>query len=82
MLTVSKLNKEIFTKDIKCVSLGKLSSEVAEFILKKRPDLTDIISAKQEIIFWVNRVANTERHKNDFMSDVSFNGCTIISLHR
>ena len=60
MLTVSKLNKEIFTKDIKCVSLGKLSSEVAEFILKKRPDLTDIISAKQEIIFWANRVAHTE----------------------
>ena len=42
MLTVSKLNKEIFTKDIKCVSLGKLSSEV------------------------------TERHKNDFMSDVEY----------
>ena len=75
MLTVSKLNKEIFTKDIKCVSLGKLSSEVAEFILKKRPDLTDIISAKQEIIFWANRVAHTERHKNDFMSDVEYQEC-------
>ena len=65
-------SKEIFTKDIKCVSLGKLSSEVAEFILKKRPDLTDIISAKQEIIFWANRVAHTERHKNDFMSEVEY----------
>lgn len=39
MLTVSKLNKEIFTKDIKCVSLGKLSSEVAEFILKQKTRL-------------------------------------------
>ena len=58
MLTVSKLNKEIFTKDIKCVSLGKLSSEVAEFILKKRPDL------KQEIIFWANRVAHTREMGN------------------
>lgn len=75
MLTVSKLNKEIFTKDIKCVSLGRLNPEMIDFIKKRKPDLAESISSEQEILFWSNRIAHTERHKNDFISDTEYQEC-------
>ena len=56
MLTVSKLNKEIFTKDIKCVSLGKLSS----FIELKTVQILDRLELEKPCIDAEDECFNTE----------------------
>jgi hypothetical protein len=66
-LSVEKILKE------KCVSVGKISKEVADFIEAKKPDLH--IDTTVDIVFWDNRIAHTEDHKNDFMSDATYENC-------
>ena len=72
---MNKLDINIFSGNVKCVSLGKLTSEIVDFITDKHPLYTNILSANQDILFWKNRISHTERHKDDFFSDAQYLKC-------
>ena len=59
----------------KCVSLGTLSPEIIDFLKTKRPDVGNLLSDKEEIVFWNDRISHTEDHKDDFVSDALFYKC-------
>lgn len=64
-----------FENGRKCVSLGCIPPEIVEFLIEKAPALSSVLSSDTEILFWKDRIAHTERHKNDFMSDKEFYNC-------
>ena len=66
-LSVSTILEEKF------VSIGTIPEEIAVFIETKRPNLH--INRDSNIVFWDNRIAHTEAHKNDFMSDTMYEDC-------
>jgi hypothetical protein len=66
-LSVEKILKE------KCVSIGRIPQEIADFIESKRPGLH--IDTTVQIKFWDNRIAHTEDHKDDFNSDIMYEEC-------
>ena len=66
-LSVEKILKE------KCVSIGTIPKEIADFIESKKPELH--IDTTLQIAFWDNRIAHTEDHKDDFMSDIMYEEC-------
>ena len=57
----------------KCISIGTIPEEVATFIESKKPELH--INRLSDIAFWDNRIAHTEDHKDDFMSDIMYEDC-------
>ena len=58
-----------------CVSIGKINSEIVEFLTQKIPSLSGILNSNTEILFWKDRIKHTELHKNDFISDNEFYNC-------
>ncbi|MBO6242222.1 MAG: hypothetical protein J6O61_15565 [Butyrivibrio sp.] len=57
----------------KCVSIGTIPEEIAVFIESKKPNLH--INRDSNIVFWDNRIAHTEAHKDDFISDIMYEDC-------
>lgn len=72
MNTYTALSIEQIQKE-KCVSIGRIPKEVADFIESKKPELH--INTSSEIAFWDNRISHTEDHKNDFLSDILYEEC-------
>lgn len=70
-----ELDISVFSDDIKFVSIGKLSEDMVEFILDKKPSFKGRISSDTDILFWSARVKHTFRHKNDFTNDNEFELC-------
>ncbi|MCC8051603.1 MAG: hypothetical protein LIP10_13290 [Clostridiales bacterium] len=64
-----------FENGKKCVSLGRIPPDIVDFLISKVPSLSPILSSNAEILFWKDRIAHTERHKKDFMSDNEFYNC-------
>ena len=60
-------------REEKCVSIGTIRKEIADFIESKKPQLH--IDTTTEIAFWDNRIIHTENHKDDFMSDGLYEEC-------
>lgn len=75
MDAVEKLKISLFSETQKFVSLGRLNQEMIDFIVAKKPDLKNVLSSKTDIIFWEERIKHTERHRNDFMSDLEYERC-------
>ncbi|WP_026494891.1 PBECR2 nuclease fold domain-containing protein [Butyrivibrio sp. WCD3002] len=72
MKRCTELSVEQILKE-KCISIGTIPKEIAEFITTKKPDLH--IDTTSEISFWDNRITHTENHKDDFMSDIMYDDC-------
>ena len=72
MNTYNELSVEKILEE-KCVSIGTIPDDVAAFIESKKPELH--INRSSDIIFWNNRIAHTEDHKEDFMSDIIYADC-------
>ena len=72
MNVYTELSAEIILNE-KCVSIGTISEEVAAFIESKRPEIH--INRNSDVVFWDNRIAHTENHKDDFVSDVVYEDC-------
>lgn len=70
-----ELDVSVFSNDIKFVSIGKLSEEMVEFLLEKKPSFKGRISSKTDILFWAARVKHTERHKKDFKDESEYELC-------
>lgn len=70
-----KLDIGLFSEEIKFQSIGRFSEEMIRFILSKKPDFENRISADKDILFWSARVKHTERHRKDFSSDSEFEQC-------
>lgn len=75
MKTVSILKLSDFDEENKFVSLGKLSQDMIDFIVKKRPEYKNILSCDKDILFWKDRIAHTELHRDDFLSDMEYEKC-------
>ena len=72
---MKKLDASLFSDNIHCISLGKLTREVVDFVVEKHPDYKEILSTEQDVLFWEDRVAHTEKHRNDFLSDIQYLTC-------
>jgi hypothetical protein len=72
MKRCTELSVEQILKE-KCISIGTIPKEIAEFITTKKPGLH--IDTTSEISFWDNRITHTENHKDDFMSDIMYEDC-------
>ena len=75
-LTVMNSYTELSVEKIlteKCVSIGTIPKEIADFIESKKPELH--IDTTSQIAFWDNRIAHTEDYRNDFMSDIIYEDC-------
>ena len=72
MKRCTELSVEQILKE-KCISIGTIPKEIAEFITTKKPGLN--IDTTSEISFWDNRITHTENHKDDFMSDIMYDDC-------
>ena len=72
---MKKLDIDIFNERIHCISLGKLTKEVVDFIVEKHPDYKRVLSTEQDILFWKDRVAHTEKHRDDFLPDIQYLTC-------
>ena len=72
MNTYSELSVDRILEE-KCVSIGTIPEEVASFIESRKPELH--INRDSKIAFWNNRIAHTEDHKDDFMSDIMYEDC-------
>lgn len=64
-----------FSDEIKHQTIGKLSPDIVEFILTKKPDFEGRISSDKDILFWAARVKHIEKHRNDFNSTNNFDDC-------
>jgi hypothetical protein len=62
-------------KDIKYVSIGRLSPNMVSFLVEKCPSLSGVIDSDTDILFWKDRVKHTELHKKDFISDTAYLNC-------
>ena len=72
---MNKLDINIFNSSTHCVSLGKLTNKVINFIIEKHPDYKDALLKNSDVLFWKDRVSHTEKHKNDFFSDIQYQTC-------
>ena len=72
MNTYNELSVERILEE-KCVSIGSIPEDVAIFIESKKPELH--INRATNIMFWDNRLAHTEDHRNDFLSDIMYEDC-------
>ena len=72
---MKKLDASLFSDDIHCISLGKLTREVIDFIVEKHPDYKELLSTEQDVLFWEDRLAHTEKHRDDFSSDIQYQIC-------
>lgn len=59
----------------KCVSIGKINSDIVAFLTQKVPSLSGILNSNTDILFWKDRIKHTEQHKDDFISDNEFYNC-------
>ena len=75
MKRVSHLSSDTFSETVKCVSIGRLTQPMVDFIVERRPEYRNVLQADRDILFWSDRVAHTELHRNDFMSDIEFETC-------
>lgn len=73
--TVSKLNISDFTQSEKCVSIGRIRSDMVASITEHFPDFNGKISPDSDILFWEDRVKHVERHRKDFSSSEEFDRC-------
>lgn len=64
-----------FSEEIKFQSLGKLSPDIVDFILSKKPEFQGRISSDTDVLFWKARVKHTKKHKKDFDSEQEFEEC-------
>lgn len=64
-----------FSDEIKNQSIGKLSPDIVNFILSKKPDFKGRISSNKDILFWAARVKHIEKHRRDFNATNSFDDC-------
>ncbi|MCD7863392.1 MAG: hypothetical protein LUG61_07755 [Lachnospiraceae bacterium] len=67
--------KNFIESEKSCVSLGCIPADIVAFLSEKCPDLISGLSSETEILFWKDRIAHTERHKDDFISDIAFYNC-------
>jgi len=72
---MKKLDISVFDKEVSCISIGRLDSEMIEFLISKNPGLNGRLSPDKEILFWKDRIKHTEMHRNDFSSDQFFETC-------
>jgi hypothetical protein len=72
---INKLDVSVFDDEIKNVSLGQFSEEIANFIIDKKPDFKGRLKPNKDILFWSSRVKHTERHKKDFTTEEEFDKC-------
>jgi hypothetical protein len=70
-----KWNPSVFNKNINCVAVGRLSAEMVNFLVQKRPSLSGILNPETDILFWKDRIKHTEKHRDDFMSDSEYLNC-------
>ena len=75
MIRVNKISRDLFTSKNNVVSLGTLDNTMINFICSIEPSLASRLSSNTEISFFANRIKHTERHKDDFSSDVMFEIC-------
>ncbi len=75
ILTAKKLDIELFSNDIKFQSVGKLSNEIVDFIISKKPEFNNILNSNTDVIFWEDRIKHISAHKDDFISDKAFFNC-------
>lgn len=75
MIRVNKISRDLFSSKNNVVSLGALNSTMIDFICSIEPSLASQLSPDAEITFFENRIKHTERHKDDFSSDVMFEIC-------
>lgn len=66
------LDISVFENGTNCISLGKLSHDMIDFLIKKVPQLENILSSETDILFWKDRIKHAELHKKDFISDNAF----------
>ena len=64
-----------FSNIIKNQPIGKLSPDMVNFILSKKPDFEGRISSDKDILFWAARVKHIEKHRSDFNTENDFDDC-------
>ena len=64
-----ELDVSKFSDEVKYQSIGKLSQDIVNFIVSKKPEFQGRISCDEDILFWQARVKHTERHRSDFADD-------------
>ncbi len=69
---MDKLDKKIFETN-KYVNIGTIRAEFVDFF--NTHGLNNTLKYNTPIIFWKDRVAHTDEHKNDFMSDIMYQIC-------
>lgn len=72
---VSILDPNIFSESLRCVSIGRLSSDMISFIIDKKPELSKVLRADMDILFWADRIEHTELHRDDFILDIEYENC-------
>lgn len=75
MKTVSTLKLSDFSDGSKVVSLGRLSQKMIDFIVSKKSEYKNILNCNKDILFWKDRIAHTELHRDDFLSDTEYEKC-------
>jgi hypothetical protein len=70
-----KLDVSIFSDGNKHVSIGKLNSDMTNFILERKPEFEGRLSSDTDILFWSDRVKYTEKHRKDFANNDEFDKC-------
>lgn len=75
MIRPNKLNSELFDNGTSFVSLGRLSTGMISFLETKVPSLKGNLSPNSDILFWKDRIAHTERHRDDFLSNLEYEQC-------
>ncbi len=73
--TISKLNISLFTETQKCVSIGKIRTDIITSVTKRYPELTNKLLPDADILFWADRIKHVERHQKDFSSIDEYERC-------
>ena len=60
---------------MKYVSVGHIPQYIVNSILEKFPEFEAQLSSDTDILFWKDRIKNTERHKKDFASEKEYELC-------
>ena len=64
-----------FSDKVKNQPIGKLNSDMVNFILSKKPEFKGRISTEKDILFWAARVKHIEKHRKDFNDTNNFDEC-------
>ncbi len=75
MIRPDKLNSKLFDANTSFVSLGKLSADMINFLETKIPTMKGVLSPESDILFWKDRISHTERHRDDFLSNIEYEQC-------